>query len=393
MQVFKRIVYLIFIGSFIFLIIFAFLPKPVIVEAVAVTRGKLQVTINEDGKTRIKERYIVSAPVAGKQQRIQLNIGDSVIAGKTLLTTIEPSESPLLDERTQTEKVARVKAAQSNCKQCEAQLNRISGELQLAKSERERAQKLFKSQLFSRQDLDKAITTEHTLQQEHKRIEFAQEIARFELEMAKAALEVPEESKSKPRTLNIVSPVTGKILDIFEKNAIVVAPGTKILEIGNMKNLEIISDVLSSDAVKIRPGNAVVIEHWGGKPIRGVVKYVEPSAFTKVSALGVEEQRVNVVINFSAPHGLGDNYRVETRIVIWQNKNVLKIPINTLFRVKDKWAVFVINDNTAQMKIVTIDHWGEFFVEVKSGVKEGELVIVHPGDQIENDVEVVVQGK
>ena len=393
MNTFKKIVYLIFTISFIFLIIFAFLPKPVIVEAVTITRGELQVTINEDGKTRIKERYIVSAPVTGKQQRIQLNIGDSVIAGKTLLTTIEPSESPLLDERTQSEKVARVKAAQSNCKQCEAQLNRVSGELQLAKSERERAQKLFKNRLFSRQDLDKAITTEHTLQQELKRIKFAQEIANFELEMAKAALDVPETNKTQQRILNIVSPVTGKILHIFEKNAIVVAPGTKILEIGNMKNLEIIADVISSDAVNIRPGNQVVIEHWGGQPIFGVVKYVEPSAFTKISALGVEEQRVNVVIDFTAPQGLGDNFRVETRIVTWQNKDVLKIPINTLFRVEDKWAVFVIKDNIAQMQIVTIDHWGEFFVEVKSGVKEGDLVIVHPGDQIENDVQVIVQKK
>lgn len=394
----KNLFYIILSLAILGMIVYAFLPEPVDVDLAVVTRGSLRVTVDEDGKTRIKERYVVSAPLAGRLLRIEMHAGDRVQAGKTVLATIEPGPATLLDERTRAEHVARVKAARVALERATPQLERARAELNLAESEKERAERLFKDGVISRQELDKALTLFRTRSEEFKSSRFAEEIARFELELAQSALLQPtsrgDGSSGEKTQFDIHAPIDGRILRVFQESAAVVSSGTPIMELGDPADLELEIDVLSSDAVKIKPGNKVWIEHWGGnQPLLGMVRLVEPSAFTKVSALGVEEQRVNVIADFVDPSesqdALGDGYRVEARIVIWESEDVLKVPVSALFRNGQDWAVFLVAEGRAVLKPVKIGQWGDLEAEVLDGLTPNDPVIVHPSDKIREGVAVV----
>ncbi|HWP48443.1 MAG TPA: HlyD family efflux transporter periplasmic adaptor subunit [Candidatus Limnocylindrales bacterium] len=393
----KNLFYIGVILAILTVIIYAFLPKPVDVDLAFVIRGPLRITIDEDGKTRIKERYVVSAPLAGQLLRVEIHAGDRVQAGKTLLARIRPSPAALLDERTRTEGIARVKAAEAALKQISPQLGRAQAELKLAESEKERAEKLFQNGVISRQELDRALTLFRTRLEEFKSAKFAEEIARFELEQARAALLQPTpqmDGQDEDRMrFDIYSPIDGRLLRVFQESAAVVAPGTPLMELGDPNDLELVVDVLSSDAVKIRPGNRVIIERWGGEySLQGVVRLVEPSAFTKISALGVEEQRVNVIIDFvDSPENraaLGDGYRVEAHIVIWEREDVLKVPVSALFRNGPDWATFLVVEGRAKLKPVKIGQWGSLEAEVLDGLNLNDQVIVYPSDKIKDGVAV-----
>lgn len=369
---------------------YALWPRPIPVDLATVTRGPLQVTVDEDGKTRVHERYIVSAPLAGQMARIDREAGDAVAAGKTLLTTIEPVDPSLIDDRTRSEAEARVRAAEASGQQASARIEEAREAHASANHEFERAKALRKSQAVAQVEYDRTEHEERRTAQALRAAEFALQVAQFELEMAKATLIRTRPrgvNEQGPERLELRSPVSGRVLRVFQESARVVEPGLAIIELGDPAEMEVEIDVLSSDAAKIRPGAKVLLEHWGGdQPLQARVRLVEPSGFTKISALGVEEQRVNVIADFvGSPESrgqLGDAYRVEARIVVWESADCLKVPSGCLFRSSDKWSVYVVHGTIAKLRTVEIGRNSGLEAQVLDGLQVGDQVLLHPSDKI-----------
>ena len=378
------------------LIVWAYLPKPIPVDAVAVARGPMTVTVNEDGKTRIKERFIVSTPLSGRVRRIELDPGDPVKANETLLATVLPSDPDLLNPRALAEAQARVNAAQSAVKRAEASLKAAEAEMENAEGHHERVRRLHERDAATDDQLEEATLEMRTAREQHRSAEFAVEIARFEFEQAEAALlrTSPDSiSDASDWAFEIISPIDGVVLRVLQESSAVLSPGTPLLELGDPRNLELEVDVLSTDAVKIQPGDTVLVKHWGGeRALEGTVRLVEPSAFTKISALGVEEQRVYVIADLDASEAeaarLGDGFRFEAEIVVWESDDVLQVPASALFRVGSEWSVFVIEEGRARLRKVKPGHRNPSTVEVLGGLSEGEQVIIYPSDRVVDGVEV-----
>jgi HlyD family secretion protein len=370
-------------------VVYLFWPAPVAVQTARVGRGPLAVTVDEDGKTRIKERYEVFSPLAGQLRRIELHEGDPVETGQTLLATIEPADPSLLDARARAEATARVRASETAVEQSTSRLEKARADLAFAETELGRVREMRQRNAASDSELDGAQSKYRAQSEEVAVARHAVTIARFELEQAKAALIHTQETSNsidEPR-FEIRSPITGRVLRVIQESAGYVEPGTKLIEVGDAADLEVEVDVLSTDAVRVRPGNSVIIEQWGGeRPLHGYVRRIEPSGFTKISALGVEEQRVYVIIDLVEPPQerptLGDAFRVEARIVEWESADVLKLPLSALFRDGDEWAVFVVERGTARLRRVKIGHQSSLEAEVLEGLSAGEEVILHPGDNI-----------
>lgn len=377
---------------------YAFWPEPADVDLATVERGPLQVTVDEDGKTRIREKYVVSAPLAGRLLRINMEAGDPVEAGKTLLATIEPRDPDLLDARTIAQSEARVKAAEAALKKMEPTMEKVRAAQAFAEAELARARKA--GSAVSRSELENAEYEYRETSEDLRSTRIQNEIAQFELEQAEAAL-----LRTRPRdndgassgnggwTFTIYSPIDGQVLRVLQESSAVVNAGTPLLELGNPLDLEAEVDVLSRDAVQIKPGARVLLEHWGGNHVlQGRVRLVEPSGFTKISTLGVEEQRVNVIVDFVDPpearQTLGDGFRVEARIVIDEADDVLKVPTSALFRVGKQSAVFQVVDGIVHQEIVEIGRQNGLEAEVLKGLAAGDQVVVHPSDQIEDGVVV-----
>jgi HlyD family secretion protein len=386
---------------------YAFWPEPVEVDLAAVDRGLVRVTVDEDGKTRIREKYVVSAPLFGRLLRINMDAGDPVVAGKTLLATIEPPDPILLDARTIAQAEARVKAAEAALKKMEPQLEAVREGQAYAESELGRLRRA--AVAVSQSDLENAELLYRQRSEELRSMRIQEEIAQFELEQAEAALlrtrprdsdgttsENGESSATNDNngwTFTIYSPITGRVLRVLQESASVVSAGTPLLELGDPTDLEAEIDVLSRDAVKIEPGALVLFEHWGGDgPLHGRVRLVEPSGFTKISTLGVEEQRVNVIVDLvdppSARTELGDGFRVEARVVIDEAEDVLRVPTSALFRVGQKSAVYRVVDGVVNQQIVEIGRQNGLEAEVLGGLAEGDQVVIHPSDQIDEGVRV-----
>jgi HlyD family secretion protein len=380
-------------------LLWSFWPKPVAVESATVARGPMEVTVDEDGKTRIRERYVVSTPLSGKLLRIDLDPGDRVCGGKTLLATIEPVEPEMLDARALAQAEAKVKAAEASLARVDPLLERASVELKHAKIEWDRLEALANTKAISQDQLDSAITNYRAREQDSRAARFAQDIARFELEMAKAALQgiqCPDGDLASNRHFNIYSPINGQVLRVFQESATVVAAGSRLLELGDPSELEVEVDVLSHDAVKIRHGARARLEQWGGdEPLRAVVRLVEPSAYTKISALGVEEQRVNVILDLEEPlerrRVLGDGFRVDARIVIWESPDVLQVPTGAMFRHVNQWAVFVLDKGCAKLRTLQIGQRNSLAAELLEGLREGDQVILHPSDKVRDGVRVEIK--
>jgi len=392
---FRRVLFVVFVFAIVAMIVYAFLPKPVPVDLAEVTRGAMRVTVDEDGKTRIKERYVISAPLAGRLLRIGLKPGDNATTN-TLLATIEPRDPDLLDARARTEAEARVNASQAAVEQAGPNHERAKAMLELATKEAAKQRGLAERSATTEKEMDDAQLMERVRTQELNAAKFAQEIARFELSQAQAAL-----VRTRPANggspgeghFEIRAPCNGRVLRVFQESSAVVQAGTPLLEFGDASDLEAEIDVLSTDAVKIAKGAEVVIDRWGGgQPLRGRVRVVEPSGFTKVSSLGVEEQRVNVIVDFVDPPEaratLGDGYRIEARIVIQEQADVLRVPTSALFRDGESWAVFTQENGKAKLRRVKIGMQTAIEAEVKDGLGEGDRVIAHPSDQIEDGVSV-----
>lgn len=397
MQWVKRLFLLAAAGAVAAAIVSALLPQPVAVDVGVVEPRRLQVTVNEDGITRIREKYVVSTPLAARLMRIGLKVGDAVTAGETILARLQPTDPALLDPREVARAKARVKAAEGRLQQSQAELARAKAALEHAETEMGRFMRLAASNAATQTQADEARLLFRQRTEEYRVARFAEEIARYELELEQAAL-LRTQSDSADNgdgdgDFLVRSPITGRVLRLFQESAAVVQAGAPLLEVGDPSDLEIVVDVLSTDAVRISPGAAVRIEQWGGEtPLAGRVRLVEPSGFTKLSALGVEEQRVNVIVDFLDPvekrSSLGDGFRVEARIVIWEGEDVLSIPTSALFRQGNEWACFVAQGRRAERRDIRIGRSNGLLAQVLGGVAKGERVILHPSDAVADGVEI-----
>jgi HlyD family secretion protein len=365
-------------------------PESTEVDVVAVVRGPLQVTVDEEGETRVRERYVVSAPVTGRLHRIELEPGDQVTRGQTLarLTAAAPA---LLDARVEAELNASVAASRAALGTARAERERAAAAHARAQSALSRQRELEAAGLVSRDVLEVAETALHTTAETLKAAEFAVTRAEYELSSAQARL---RQQGSPGGVSQVVSPIDGVVLKRLRESESVVPLGEPLIEVGNPGHLEIVSDLLSADAVRVRAGQRVMVEQWGGGvTLNGIVRLVEPSGFMKISALGVEEQRVNVIIDFADPAAagrLGDAFRVEVRIVVWQGDNVLKVPVGALFRHAAGWATFAVDGNRARRRAVAIGHRNDLDAEI-SGLSEGDQIILHPPDTLEDGSRVTTR--
>ena len=374
------------------LVAWAFRPQASEVETATVTTGPMRVTLDEDGETRVRDRYVVSAPVAGRILRVDLEPGDRVEANATVVVTLRPAASGLLDERTRSELRARVAAAQAALSGARVEEERAR--VQLAQAERDlaRARQLVGAGAVSRERLETADVAAATWR---TAVEIARErvrVAEADLRLARASLLVPSRDDS-GATVVVKAPVDGVVLRRLRESETVVPQGEPILEIADVSQLEVVADFLSTDAVRIREGQPALIARWGGsESIAGRVRRVEPAGFTKVSALGVEEQRVNVVIAIDDPRlamtHLGDRFRVEVRVVVWEAADVLKVPIGSLVRDGDGWFVFAIRDGRAVRTPVRIGQRNDAEAQVVSGLAAGATVVAFPGSSLADGARV-----
>ena len=355
--------------------------------------GPMQVSIDEDGETRVRQRFVISAPVAGRVDRIELEPGDPVTREKTVVARMAPVSSSLLDPRTRAELNAAVEAARAAVGQAQAERERATAALERVRSSEARQRALFEGGAIPRDTLEAAQTEVQTAEEAARAAGFAVQGAEYQLQQARARLQTPQRSGA---AIEIRSPIDGVVLKRFRESSAVVAPGEPLLEIGDARQIEIVADLLSTDAVRVAPGADVLIEQWGGgHTLRGRVRRVEPSGFMKVSALGVEEQRVNVIIDFADPsagRALGDGYRVEVRIITWQEANALTVPAGCLFRQHDGWAVFVVEDGIARLQPVQLGQRNQNVGQILSGISVGQTLVLHPPDTLTDGMRVTVSG-
>lgn len=385
---------IIFTAVIILAIGYGFIPKPVPVETAEVTRGYMRVVVEEEGKTRVKNRYLVSAPVSGFALRITPDVGDAVSKGQSI-TVIEPLRSALLDPRSRAEAEALIAAAGAALNSAKENARAAKAGAVFAQKELGRIGKLFEEGLAPRQHLDEAETETYRTDAALHAAEFSVEVAQYELEAARTALKYSAanaESQYAEKVI-ITSPVNGSVLKVNHESEGVVSQGQALIEIGDSRALEVEVDVLSADAVKIMRGTPALFERWGGDtPLRGEVRIVEPAGFTKISALGVEEQRVLVISDIvSSPKEwsrLGDGYRIETSFILWEDDNVLQVPASALFRYEDGWTVFVFADGKAELRTVKTGYVNGLRAEIVSGLSEGDIVITHPDSSIEDGMKV-----
>ena len=375
------------IAALLAIILFvAFLPDPIPVETATIGRGPMRVTVDEDGKTRTVDRYVVTAPVSGRLQRIEIREGREIAEGE-VVARIDPAPT---DAARSAELDAMVNAASSAVREAEAAAARARASLEQARRERSRIAELAREGVVSQAQLDNATTAEETARRDLAAAEAGVRAAASNREAARARALPNRPSGAAGTTVEVKAPAAGRVLRIPERSSRIVQAGETILEVGNANRLELVIDVLSEDAVRIQPGNPVIVEEWGGpRPLNGSVLVVEPSAFTKISALGIEEQRVNVIAGIeNAPASLGDGYRIEASIVVWQDPDALQVPVSSLGRTGDEWSVFVVENGRAVRRSIKVGERNQRTAVVLEGLSEGDRVILHPGNEIADGVKV-----
>ncbi|MEX6505364.1 efflux RND transporter periplasmic adaptor subunit [Jiella sp. M17.18] len=379
-------------------IAYALRPQPVPVDLARAEVKPLTVTIDEEGEARVRDVYTVYAPLSGYLLRISAEAGDAVAADKTELARIEPAPPAFLDLRSRAEQQAAIEAAKAARDLAAAELQRAEADLAYAAAERERTAKLIAKSAVSERAVDDA-------ERAHRVAEANVATARAQLDMRNHELQqalsrllpVPELARPEAGTCDCVpvtAPISGTVLRVLRRSAGIVEAGTPLLDIGDPDRLEVVADLLSEDAVRIRPGQKAIITGWGGPDLAARVRRIEPFGQTKVSALGIEEQRVDVVLDFAGPpaerESLGHGYRVETRIVLFQG-DVLQVPLGALFRHEGGWAVFVAKDRTAQLRPVETGERTGLSVEIRSGLAKDETVVLYPGDRVAHGTSVVAR--
>jgi HlyD family secretion protein len=365
-----------------------FAPDPIAVDTALARHGPIIVTVSSEGRTRVKEQYEVAAPLAGRLLRVGLKAGDSVVAGETIIGTIEPPQPQFHDSRLSAELEAKVRAADAARALALADLERAKADFQFAKREYERNRSLSTIGAIADRMLQQS---ERDAKMREAAVTVAESVVKqrvSELESARASLGVPSGTDGAliGHNVEVRAPVSGRVLNVLKESESIVSPGMPLIQLGDVTKLEVMLEMLSEDAVKVREGASATLEGWGGKQLNAQVRRIEPSGFTKVSALGIEEQRVRVLLDFTDPpetwQTLGNGYRVNAKIVIWNHDNVLKVPMGGLFRDGNRWACFVITDNSAQLRHLEIGHFTDTEAEVVDGLADGASVILHPSDRI-----------
>jgi HlyD family secretion protein len=381
-------------------LVYAFRPQPVPVDFATVERGTLTVTVDEEGETRVRDVYVLSAPVSGRMRRVEAEAGDRVVAGETILAEIEPIDPTLLDVRTQSEAQAAVRAAEAARDLASAEVERAEANLDFARTELRRHQNLMDRGAASERELDAARREFRTARAALDTARAALQERIFELDRARARLVSPLQTHERQgecsECIPVRAPVSGRVLRVVRESEGPVASGEPLIEIGDPSELEVGVDLLSADAVKVQAGDRAVFEEWGGdEPLHARVRRVEPYGFTKISALGIEEQRVNVILDFTDPRekweALGHGYRVEARIVLWEGDDVLKLPLSALFRDGERWAVFAVEDGVARLRHVERGRHTGLEAEILSGLEEGQRVVLYPSNRVADGVPVVAR--
>ncbi len=376
------------------LLVWGFWPQPVPVELVEARRASMAVTIEEEGWTRVIDRFVISAPVDGVACRVHLDVGDTVQAGQTLLN-ISPLESRVLDPRSRAEAEARVAAAKSALELARQQAAAAEASASFQRSEIGRLEPLAKQGVISSGAFDKARMDLLTAEATARSAKHAIEVAKYDQQAAETALSYSAGTVTGEAAIRVPvkSPVTGKILQMPHECEGPVTTGQELLVVGDPSLLEVVVDLLSADAVKVQPGMKVHFDRWGGEGLlEGRVRTIEPVGYTKISALGVEEQRVNVIADFvsskEAWQRLGDGYRVEARFVIWEDDDVLQVPASSLYRLKDGWALFAVENGWARQQVVKIGRRNGLVAQILEGVKEGYKIVDHPSDEVADGVRI-----
>jgi HlyD family secretion protein len=390
----RRVIWLMVLLLVVAALIYGFQPQPRLVNVAEAIRAPLQLSVEEEGKTRVIDHYIISAPVAGTTCRVDMEIGDYVKKDQPLVT-IEPLKSQALDPRSRAEAQHRVAAKEAALRAAEQNTQSAQAEAELARIELNRIKPLASQDYIAKDKLDQATTLVRSSVAAKRSADFAVDVARHEVSAARTALQYTgaKGELNPSTTVQVRAPVSGRVLKIQHQCAGVVSRGQPLLEIGDTQSLEIATDVLSSDAIKIKPGMRVIFNRWGGeKPLQGQVRTVEPVGFTKVSALGVEEQRVLVISDITSDaeqwQNLGDGYRVEARFILWEDKDILQIPASALFRIKDSWTVFTMENRKAKRRSVEVGKRNGLSAQIIKGLHESEKVITHPDNAIEEGVVV-----
>lgn len=379
-------------------------PKPVPVDLAPAKRGAMEVTIDDEARTRVRHIYTVSAPVAGKVLRISSadehqdtshHIGDVVKAGETIVAVMQPSIPTFLDVRSREELRAVAGAADAAVKLAAAEVRRLEAVLELSRIDLRRDEDLARTTAIAAKELDKARFDVKTNEAAVASAKAELEVRRSEQAAAKARLVDPlsgEATANQTCCVEIRTPADGRVLKIHQDSEAVVLPGAPLVDIGDPQDLEVVADLLSTDAVQVEVGAPVRLDGWGGAPIKGRVKRVDPAGFMKISALGIEEQRVNTVIDFVDPpevwSRLGHDFRVIVHVTIWSADNVLMVPISALFRKGDEWATYVVKDGRARTVVVKTGHRNDRVVEVLAGLSEGDQIVLHPSDRVSDGVAV-----
>lgn len=361
-------------------------PTPVLVEVSKATRGPMRVTVDEDGETRAHDRFVIAAPIPGRMLRVELEEGDSVRENQ-VVAIIEPLP---LNQQQREEVLGRVASAEAAKRQADARAEHAREDYEQSRRDRQRAEQLAREKVISAQALEQARNAEITSGDELQAARFNALAAASDVKVARAGLVGIGDRTAPRKVISLHAPIAGRVLRVVEKSERVVQAGAPLVVLGDPAAIEIVTDVLTNDAVNIKPGATAFLEAWGGDhPLRAKVRLVEPAGFTKISALGVEEKRVNVIADFIDPaDGLGDGFRVETRIVTWESPDILKIPASAAFRERDGWSVFVLDNGRARRHAIEIGHRNQTEAEVLSGITVGEDVILHPSNQLREGVRV-----
>lgn len=369
-------------------------PQPIIVETAEVVTSRFQDTVEEDGRTRVRDRYLVSAPLSGRIQRLALKAGDAVRTGQTL-ATITPPVSPLLDPRVRLELEAQVGAAEAAVGETASLHDQAKVLLAQASADLERIRELVKRNVAATAQLERQEFLFRSAERQTDAAERRWHAATHLLEQARAALKSADNSEA-GESFPVSCPIDGRVLRVMQESEIIVAQAAPLLELGDPGDLEIVVDVLTTDAARIREGDKVVMERWGGPTdLHGAVRRVEPSGFTKISALGVEEQRVWVVVDITSPRetwtSLGDGYRVGAKIVVDENDNAIVVPIGALFRRGDAWSIFVVEAGRVHLREIQVARLSARTAAVAQGVHPGEVVVVYPPASLAEGSEVKPQ--
>lgn len=373
-------------------IFWALRTPPLQVDAARVVEAPLTVTINDEGETRVRDMFVVAAPINGRLLRVDLDAGDPVIAGSTIVAKIMPSQPDFLNPRSDAETRAQIQALQANVRSSASRITQADADRKLAAANFERIDALFQRGFATRTAHDAARAARDASAARLAEARGAKDAAHSELQAARARLIGPSGAGS-GKILEIRAPESGSVLRLIHESETPIAAGTPIVEIGNPVAIEIVTDLLSRDAVKIKPGSKVLIDNWGGEqPLAGKVLRIEPFGFTKISALGVEEQRVNVILEFTDPEKarerLGHGYRVIVRIIEWSDDKVLQVPISALFRDKGQWSVFVIRNSEAKLVRVKVGRMNDEHAQILEGLEADQSIILHPSEKIENGTAV-----